>query len=263
MGEISSENRQNEKVTIMEWNIRHGGSRERLNGIIETVRHHNPDILVLTEFRKNPVEPQLRLSLEEMGYVHQIASDIPERVNGILVVSKIKMKSEVDPICMHRLLPVRFPSLDLHLLALHIPGSGDKWDKRECWDRVIDYAKRHNEERVVLIGDYNTGLTIDAEGAPFTLGEKMRELQSVGFIDGWRSRNSDAKGYTWWSTAKNGFRLDYAYLSPPLASELLEIWHSHEERMQGFSDHSSIIIVIRAINNCAEKATERPLTDSK
>ncbi len=244
MGELSSENRHNENITIMEWNIRHGGSTGRLPSIIKTILDHNPDVLVLTEFRRNTCELILRAALSDMGYAFQIVSDVPEKTNGILVASKMDMQQEADPITMHRLLPLQFPSVDLHLLAAHIPGAGDKWDKRECWDRVLDYASRHGDRRTMIIGDFNTGLTEDAEGTPFALPEKMQELRSIGYVDAWRSLHRLERGYTWWSTAGNGFRLDYAYLSPSLASHLSDARHSHRERLEGYSDHSSIIITL-------------------
>lgn len=245
MGSATSPNRQNETITIMEWNIRHGGSTGRLPSIIKTIREDNPDILVLTEFRRNACELILRSALTDAGYAYQIVSDIPEKTNGILVASKVEMQQEVDPVTMHRLLPIFLPSLDLHLLAAHIPGAGDKWDKRECWDRVLDYAKRHEEKRTMIIGDFNTGLPEDAEGTPFALPEKMQELRDLGYIDAWRLLHRLERGYTWWSTAGNGFRLDYAYLSPPLLSSLSDTRHSHRERLEGYSDHSSIIVALQ------------------
>ncbi len=255
MGELSSENRQNGKITIMEWNIRHGGSTGRLPSIIKTIREHNPDILVLTEFRRNTCELILRAALTDMEYDFQIVSDVPEKTNGIFVASKLEMRQESDPITMHRLLPIYFPTLDLHLLAAHIPGAGDKWDKRECWDRVLDYATRHGDKRTMIIGDFNTGLAEDAEGTPFAIPEKMQELRDIGYVDAWRSLHRLERGYTWWSTAGNGFRLDYSYLSPPLSSKLSDAHHSHRERLEGYSDHSSIIIVIGASGHAREDST--------
>lgn len=246
MGAATSPNRQSKNITIMEWNIRHGGSAGRLPSIIKTIREHDPDILVLTEFRRNPCELILRTALTDAGYDFQIVSDVPEKTNGILVASKIEMRQEADPITMHRLLPMYVPSLDLYLLAVHIPGSGDKWNKRECWDRVLDYAKRHGDNRTMIIGDFNTGLSEDAEGTPFALPEKMQELRDIGYVDAWRSLHRLERGYTWWSTAGNGFRLDYAYLSRPLASMLSDARHSHRERLEGYSDHSSLLVVIGA-----------------
>lgn len=248
MNALNLKYRHNESITIMEWNIRHGGSTERFPSIIKTIREHDPDILVLTEFRRNTCELILRAALTDAGYGFQIVSDIPEKTNGILVASKMKMRQETDLITMHRLLPIYFPSINLHLLAAHIPGSGDKWNKRECWDRVLDYASRHQGKRTMIIGDFNTGLPEDAEGSQFALPEKMQELRDIGYIDAWRSLHRLERGYTWWSTAGNGFRLDYAYLSPTLATELIDAHHSQEERLLRASDHASIVITIQATN---------------
>lgn len=244
MDPAASPDRRSEHITIMEWNIRHGGSRDRLPGIIDTIRRHQPDLLILTEFRCNACESFLRAALKDLGYEHQIASDVPEKTNGIFIAAKTGLQLEEDPAAMHRLLPLHVPSLDLHLLGTHIPGSGDKWDKRGIWNRVLDYARRHREERVVMIGDFNTGLPEDAEGAPFALPEKMRELQSIGYADAWRSLHPSEREYTWWSSAKNGFRLDYAYISPSLTSHLLSASHCQEGRLSGFSDHASVLITL-------------------
>ena len=244
MDPAASPDRHSKHITIMEWNIRHGGSRDRLPGIIGSLCVANPDIVILTEFRRNACEAPLRNALLTLGYVHQFCSDIPEKTNGIFVAAKSDLQQETDPVAMHRLLPLYLPSFDLHLLGTHIPGAGDKWDKRECWDKVLDYAKRHREERVVIIGDFNTGLPEDAEGSPFALPEKMRELRSIGYADAWRVLHPNGQEYTWWSTAKNGFRLDYAYLSPSLTSHLLSASHCQEGRLSGFSDHASILITL-------------------
>lgn len=246
MGSVASTNRQNENFTIMEWNIRHGGSMGRLSGIIDAIRNRDPDILILTEFRCNRCEEPLRRALMEMGYSSLHTSDVPERTNGILVASKVAMEVEDDPVAMHRLLPIRIPSLDMTMLALHIPGINDKWGKAAIWDRVLDYAQRHRKQKTLLIGDFNTGLADDAEGSPFALPEKMRKLLSIGYVDAWRSVHGDKREYTWWSTAGNGFRLDYAFLSPSLSTELVSAEHSQEERLSGSSDHASIVVNIRS-----------------
>ena len=54
-------------MRIMEWNLQYGGAQERLPGIIEAVRRHDPDILVLLEFRPERVI-EVSLSLAALGY---------------------------------------------------------------------------------------------------------------------------------------------------------------------------------------------------
>jgi len=70
----------------------------------------------------------------------------------------------------------------------------------------------------------------------------MEKLNKAGWIDSWRYLNPRKKEFTWYSNVKNGFRLDYAYLSPALKQYLLQVNHSHQERIDKLSDHSSLII---------------------
>ena len=78
------------------------------------------------------------------------------------------------------------------------------------------YARDLRDERALIVGDFNTGLPIDAEGTPFVYSEKMAELLDIGWIDAWRQRNPEGKEYTWYSNANKGFRLDYAFASPKM-----------------------------------------------
>ena len=78
-----------------------------------------------------------------------------------------------------RWLSVEIDELDLKVLCVRIPGSTDnqsgadgfgisgKNRKGLFWDNVIQYAQRHKNDRVILIGDLDTGLPEDAQGTPF------------------------------------------------------------------------------------------------
>ncbi|GIO27984.1 hypothetical protein J43TS3_25950 [Ornithinibacillus bavariensis] len=41
------------KLKILTWNIRHGGTKYTLDKIIQSLIFHNADVVVLTEFRNN------------------------------------------------------------------------------------------------------------------------------------------------------------------------------------------------------------------
>ena len=94
------------------------------------------------------------------------------------------------------------------------------------------------------MGDFNTGLPVDAEGTPFVYSEKMAELLDIGWIDTWRQRNPDGREYTWYSNANKGFRLDYAFASPKMIGAVKGVSHSHREREEGISDHSMLAVSI-------------------
>jgi exonuclease III len=72
----------------------------------------------------------------------------------------------------------------------------------------------------------------------------MAELLDIGWSDTWRQRNSDGKEYTWYSNANKGFRLDYAFAPPKMNRSVKEVYHSHGEREEGYSDHSMLVVTL-------------------
>ncbi len=60
-----------------------------------------------------------------------------------------------------------------------------------------------------MIGDFNTGQHhLDEAGATFTSAQQFEELLAQGWVDAWRSRNTDAREFTWLSPGyQNGDRL--------------------------------------------------------
>ena len=63
----------------------------------------------------------------------------------------------------------------------------------------------------------------------------------LGFVDTWRDTHPEGRDYTWYSSAGNGFRLDYIWASPQLAQSVQRVWHDHEARLTHSSDHSAVI----------------------
>lgn len=235
-----------QKLKILTWNLRHGGSKKKVDYIIQSLIFHNADVIVLTEFRNNENGNKIKLLLKEYGWYNHTFSNPPENENGLLIVSKIpfNVPSFYDydlPKAEHRWSEIFLNDYDLTILGVHIPTIKDKWDKKNHWEVVIQYAKAKKENKCIIIGDFNTGLKEDCEGAPFRLTEYMEELNSIGWIDSWRLYNPKVNDFTWYSNVKNGFRLDYAYLSPALADNLLVSYHSHKERINKYSDHSILI----------------------
>jgi exonuclease III len=70
----------------------------------------------------------------------------------------------------------------------------------------------------------------------------MDGIEAIGFCDLWRRRYPDGREFSWYSTRRNGFRIDHAFLSPALAARAGEVRYSHEERLSGLSDHSPLIL---------------------
>jgi exonuclease III len=74
-------------------------------------------------------------------------------------------------------------------------------------------------------------------------------MTKLGWIDLWRTFNTNGTEYTWYSRLKggepgNGFRLDHAFASPVLATRVRACRYSHNEREQRTSDHSILLVDI-------------------
>jgi len=117
---------------ILEWNIKHGGSRERTPKILESVGQHDADIVVLTEFRTNHQDSLIN-GFEAQGYSHFVSSNPEPKTSGILVASKLNLtpitSEYVNEGARQRWLEVEIVEKQLKLLCLHIPGAGDVWGK--------------------------------------------------------------------------------------------------------------------------------------
>jgi len=230
-------------MKVLTWNLRQGGLKVHQGNIVANLRHHDPEIVVLTEYREGHSKP-IREGLED-GWRFQLSSSRNDRENSILVAGKAEINPSSHypdrPQASHRWLECKWR--DIVILAVHVPGFNDKWGKEDFWKHVVAFGRENLDERAMIIGDFNTGLAMDAEGTPFLLFEYMEELIELGWTDAWRSRNPGKREFTWNSpNAGNGFRLDYAFLSSPLEDSLIDVHHSHEEREKGWSDHSSLIV---------------------
>jgi exodeoxyribonuclease-3 len=234
-------------LKILTWNIRQGGSKARLPQIIDTLTKHSADVIVLTEFWGGGKGECINSKLREAGYYYQVSSNPDEKVNGILIASKQQIERLPSPGKHQRIkerwLEVSLPRSGLYILGIHIPTKhSELHSKKEFWQEFKQYAHERLETKTIIIGDFNTGLEEDAEGAPLYCREDMQAVLDIGWIDCWRYTHGSFKQYTWYSNTGNGFRIDHALISPYLKERLLESYFSHSERLQKISDHSLLSV---------------------
>jgi len=238
-------------MKILTWNIRHGGKKSEIDNIIKSLIRHNTDISIITEFRENDNGNRIRAELQKLGWSYQYSSSPPENQNGILVLSKIDFKIKereyLLPKATHRWVDIYIPNEDLSILGVHIPAYKDKWDKEDFWQNLVLFAKEKANENYIIIGDFNTGLRDDYEGTPFKLSEYMEELVNLDWVDAWRCFHNSTRDFTWYSNANNGFRIDYAFTSKPIRDYVFNAYHSHNERINNYSDHSALVIELDQI----------------
>jgi exodeoxyribonuclease-3 len=229
-------------MKVFAWNIRQGGRKNREH-IVARCRHHDADVIVLTEFRCNDVGAYLSETLRGWGWAHQATGLADRRTNTNFIASRRPLE-RIRPLNRelekpHRMLDARIAGLQL--TAVHMPNLREKFP---YWEAVIRAGRRRRHEDALFVGDFNTGRHyLDEPGATFVATEHLARFERLGFVDVWRQANPDGREYSWYSPqAKNGFRLDHAFASPPLSARVTAIRYSHEERERRLSDHSALVI---------------------
>lgn len=230
-------------MKLLCWNIKHGGGK-RVGQIAVNIERHQPDLVILCEFRHNSAGLHLRQFLKGMGLNHQRSSSTAEapKRNGLLVASRFPMDDLNIPGDLtgneHRMLGVRVKGMNL--VAFYFPN---KEAKHPVFDFILGLPQQYLSEPTLLIGDFNTGLhRIDENDATFYSSDQFKSMLSQGWIDSWRHFHGMLREFTWYSSVGNGFRLDHAFVSPSLLETVQHVKYSHEEREERISDHSMVIM---------------------
>ena len=275
-------------MRFLAWNIQAGGGG-RLPLILDEIERREADVVALSEVTHNNLAELLML-LRDQGLIHIETPCRPGGPNSVLLASRLPFRvSESsafhDP---ERWLAVELEDFDLRVLCVHVPSRGDhKFDgngngisakrrKELFWDQLIEYAQRHRGDRVVMLGDFNTGLSEDTQGTTL-FSDRMKILRLEKYVDTWRHQNPKAKEYTYYSKTKkrgtsedyNGFRLDYIFVSRVLSEFIVNSNHVHGVRNGNLSDHS-IVVTDLSIgpasalpSNVEEKSTSRCDTSTR
>jgi exonuclease III len=230
-------------LRLLTLNIRHGGGR-RTEAIADALTSSDAEVIILTEFRENASARVLRERLAAKGWQQQASSEPPARTNGVFVAARAPftaMPAHVGvPEGSWRWLEIDFGALTL--VATYFPLSGRKLP---YWDWVMERARERTDAPCILMGDFNTGKHfIDETGATFFGSKYPGQLEELGWIDAWRSLHPDDREYTWYSHKGNGFRLDYAWLSPRLRASLLSATHLDWTRVPDITDHAALMITL-------------------
>ncbi len=98
----------------------------------------------------------------------------------------------------------------ISILGIHIPINS-KRTKTLFWETVLQNAESFRDGPALIIGDFNTGLPVDAQGTPFHCVQHMERLGKMGWQDALRLINGSRPEYSWYSNVGNGFRIDHAF----------------------------------------------------
>lgn len=241
-------------MRILAWNILHGGGARRAPEIALAILAHQPDVVVLTEFRRS-VGGQIAGVLGDHGLSSQFHTAPEGAANGLLIAANelLLPTAEVspfadDPRLNRRWLDLRAARSNMRITGVHIPDAarGDhKATARKSlyWRRLLETTNAPETERRVIVGDFNTGRSrLDEDGDTFTCTPLLGELTTRGYADAYRLLHARGADRSWQSCTGAGFRLDHAYVSPPLTDHVRAVSYSQRERESGLSDHAPMLI---------------------
>ncbi|RYG74188.1 endonuclease [Lentibacillus lipolyticus] len=228
---------------LLTWNIRQGG-KKAIQQIAHSLEAHGADVVVLSEYKENTSGNYLKQYLSEAGWPHSASSHPQHKENGMLIASRTPLKRMEPPFSAKRgssrWNEVYIPHYDLFLLGVHVPNVNEHYDKTFHWEHIISYATQQKDNRCVITGDFNTARREEKAMAPKKYSQFIQTMEDDGWTDARKVLAPETPGYTWYSNRKNGYRLDYIFLSPALHGRLLACGHSHHERLQNYSDHAIV-----------------------
>jgi exodeoxyribonuclease III len=226
-------------LRILTLNIQHGGGR-RISQILNYLEAKKPDVAVLTEFRRSSRNSALVMGLAALGYVHLLCAPAGADANSVAIASRHPITEiALNPAESDRARVVGGILQDVSIIGVYFAGN---LAKRSLFEFLIG-SNQIRSTRSMLIGDFNTGLhRCDEAGATFFCTDEFAALQTTGWIDLWRSQHGvDAREFSWFSPAGNGFRIDHAFGSPLLASHVSSCAYDHSTRGV-FTDHSAMAL---------------------
>lgn len=256
-------------MRIYSWNVNGLRAVIKKGALQKFIENERPDILCLQETKAKQGQAEIDLpdyeeiwnSADRPGYSGTaIFTKIKPLSIKYNLPTKLEFKDQFgDPLAEGRVLTAEFE--EFYLVNVYTPNSKRDLERLKLreheWDpEFLEFLRELEKTKpVVVCGDFNAAHEeIDLarpkqnhHNAGFADEERkgITNLVDAGFIDTFRSLNSDARRYTWWShwghARENnvGWRIDYFFISKSLRKNLkgAEIY----ENVMG-SDHCPISV---------------------
>jgi exodeoxyribonuclease III len=229
--------------------------------MVERCLTHEPDCVVLSEFRDNPVGRIVRQRFGGAGLACQAHSS-HRGSNGVLLAAHREFRAIENPFGLDdddypgAILEGAFA--DLRLFGVYLPGQDRKRPHLRC---LISTAQHFNEAGVaaLCIGDFNSGRNeTDIErnvgsarlADEFSTADAYAELERY-WTEAWLYCNPGRSEFSWYpfrvaerAQRKKGWRIDKAFVSPALLPRLRSATYDHGFRTERLSDHSALIVEV-------------------
>ncbi|MDX2116689.1 MAG: hypothetical protein SFY96_00730 [Planctomycetota bacterium] len=248
---------------VVAWNILHGGGGQRMPQITLGLLEHEPDIVVLTEFRTT-TGGQIAGILSDIGLKHQLTSLPAAGSNGICIASRwpLEQRAETCGLDPQKWLACRVVGPEWLLGGVHLPDATQPTARTSYWRDLVQIAAAWSKvkptSKALLIGDFNSGRhRLDESGRTFATTSRLGELATLGYCDIYRALHPDGRAVSWVSRVGKGFRLDSAWASPSLHADVRSVEYSQIERENRVSDHAILKIRVKIDGfSCGREAAD-------
>lgn len=236
-------------MRLVAWNILHGGGTRRTPEIALRLCTLEPDLVVLTEFRR-AMGGQIAGVLFDRGLVHQAWTRTEAGRNGVFVAARTPLEpGDAGPggWCQNRWLDLRLPELGVWLTAVHAPDthrSDAERIQRQAlyWQHLVRVCEGRRGAGHLIAGDLNTGRhRVDEAGETFTGTWFLGRISTQGYRDAYRLREPEGRARTWSSHTGSGFRIDAVWVSAGLRERVFRVWHEGSARALRESDHAPVV----------------------
>ncbi len=246
-------------MRVLTVNVRSGGNAATIRPLLARCERHEPDVVVIAEFRDTKAGATIRTELDRLGFHHQAATD-GHRGNGVLIAAIRPFDALVNPFGLaadeypNAILSATFGTLRIY--GVYLPGQDRKRPHLRC---LIAAAQAQAAAEVLCIGDFNsgrnetdielnlrTGRRLDA----FSTADLYAELETH-WTEAWQALHPQTYEFSWYPfrvdpehTSRNGWRLDKAFVSPALLPRLQSAEYDHRFRLDRLTDHSGLIVIL-------------------
>ena len=231
-------------MILASWNI--NSVRIRTNQVIDYLKKKKIDILVLQEI-KTEDQNFPHDDFKNEGYYSYSSGQ--KSYNGVAIISKKKLKVSSsdfkDPLNQSRYISaeIEYKKKIFSLISIYLPNGNpvntDKYEYKKKWMDLFEKfikTKLKKNKNIIITGDFNVIPSEEDVDNPegwsndalfkLEIRKKFRSLLTIGFKDGFRLFNKEAKQYTFWdyqqgSWQRNkGLRIDHYLISDNMVDSL-------------------------------------------
>ncbi|NLE85259.1 MAG: exodeoxyribonuclease III [Myxococcales bacterium] len=255
-------------MRLASWNV--NSIRARFELVVEWLREHQPDALCLQETKVADHEFPTE-TFQRLGY--EVARCGQRTYNGVAILSRHPIEDVqvglvgAEPDDDKRLIAGTVAGV--RLLSAYVPNGkaldSPSYEEKLRWlERLRETLDRRYrpQQELLLCGDFNIARderdVFEPErmqGQLFFSAAEHAALERVlafGLVDAFREVEPEGQHFSWWDyragafRRNRGLRIDYAFLTEPLARRLAGCWMDKAARAKDKpSDHVPVVVDLR------------------